>query len=550
MRKVKNIQKVPYLAPDVVTKMIPVPTDGWDAISPLATMDPKRAPILVNWVCRPGFVELRGGYQPFNHTLSASPVESLMVYRSANTERLFAAASTKIYEAGLGITPGTVAVSGLTNARWQYINYTPAGGTTVLHCCNGADALLQFDGTSWTNPAVTGLPGGATTANIVNINSQKRRIWYILQNSTIAAFMPTDAITGAIAGYLDLGALWQKGGRLMTMQSWTVDGGSGPQDYALFISSRGQVTIYSGVDPTNATDWKLVGTFDIAPPIGRRCAMRIGSDVALITQDGVVPISQALPFDPSADRSVALTARIQNQMATVTGGALSNFGWQMSSFQAQQLFVLNIPLTENSNQEQYVMNTLTGGWSRFVGWKANCFEVYRDLLYWGDNTGGINQAYSSSSDFISNIAADMQCAFNWMDEPGRLKRMTMVQPLLNVGGSLIPTVTVDVDFASANFTATATSLTGSVLWDVATWDVSLWPATTSTFKNWLSVNAVGKALAIRLQANVSTGLSLPSLGIFDVGQFDQMKFDTAIPSSLPVLQVNVFNAIVEMGGAI
>jgi hypothetical protein len=513
-------------------------------------MDPKRAPILVNWVCRPGFIELRGGYQPFNHTLSTSPVESLMVYRSATTERLFAAAGTKIYEAGLGIAAGTVAVSGLTNARWQYVNFTPAGGNTVIQCCNGADALLQFDGTSWTTPSITGLPGGATTANIVNINNQKRRLWYILQNSTIAAFMPTDAITGAIAGFQDLGALWSKGGRLMAMQSWTIDGGSGPQDYALFISSRGQVTIYSGVDPTNATDWKLVGTFDIAPPIGRRCALRIGSDVALITQDGVIPISQALPFDPSADRSVALTARIQNQMASVVSGTLDHFGWQMVSFQAQQFFVLNVPLTENSQQEQYVMNTLTGGWSRFQGWNANCFEIYREGLYWGNNSGGINQAYQSAIDFTANITADMQCAFNWMDEPGRLKRMTMVQPLLTVGGSLIPTISVDVDFASANFTATATSLTGSVLWDVAQWNVSLWPAATTTFKNWLSVNAIGKALAIRLQANVSSGINFTSLSVFDVGQFDQMMFDTAIPTSLPVLQVNVFNAIVEMGGAI
>lgn len=550
MRKTKTIQKQPYLAPDVVTKMIPAPTDGWDAISPLATMDPKRAPILINWVCRPGFVELRGGYQPFNSTLSGLPVDSLMVRRDPTNERLFAASGTKIYEVGLGVAAGTVAVSGLTNARWQYVNFTPAGGTTVIQACNGVDPLIQFDGTSWTQPAITGMPGGTTTANIININQQKRRIWYILTNSTIAVFMPTDAITGAVAGFQDFGALWSKGGRIVAMQSWTIDGGSGPQDYALFISSRGQVTIYSGVDPTNASDWKLVGTFDIAPPIGRRCALRIGSDVALITQDGVVPISQALPFDPSADRSVALTARIQNQMAIVTGTALNNFGWQMISFQAQSLFVLNVPLTENSNQEQYVMNTLTGGWSRFQGWKANCFEIYRDQLLWGDNTGGVNLSYSSSLDFTSNITADMQCAFNWMDEPGKLKRMTMVQPLLNIGGSLVPSITVDVDFATANFTAAVTSLSGSTLWDVAHWDVSTWPNNLITYTNWQSVNALGKAMAIRLQANIGTSLTLTSLSVFDVGQFDQMQFDTAIPTSLPVLQVNVFNAIIETGGAI
>jgi hypothetical protein len=122
--------------------------------------------------------------------------------------------------------------------------------------------------------------------------------------------------------------------------------------------------------------------------------------------------------------------------------------------------------------------------------------------------------------------------------------------LLNVGGSLIPTISVDVDFNTANFTAPSVSLSGSVLWDVAIWDVSSWPSNLTNFTNWLSVNALGKAMALRLQANVSTGLNFPALAIFDVGQFDLMAFDTAIPSALPVLQVNVFNAIVEMGGAI
>ena len=44
MRKSKTVAKVSFLSPDVETKIIPSPTDGWDAISPLAEMDPKRAP--------------------------------------------------------------------------------------------------------------------------------------------------------------------------------------------------------------------------------------------------------------------------------------------------------------------------------------------------------------------------------------------------------------------------------------------------------------------------------------------------------------------------
>ena len=39
---------------------IPAPVGGWDAINPLANMDPKYAPILINWVPpRTGWIELR-----------------------------------------------------------------------------------------------------------------------------------------------------------------------------------------------------------------------------------------------------------------------------------------------------------------------------------------------------------------------------------------------------------------------------------------------------------------------------------------------------------
>lgn len=550
MRKVRTIEKVPYLAPDVLTKVIPSPTDGWDAISPLAEMDPKRAPILDNWVARPGFVELRGGYLPFANTNKDSAVETLMVYRTPSGESFFAAAGTEIFDISTG-GAGTSVVSGLNDARWQYVNFTPGGGTPVIQLCNGEDLLHQWNGTSWTQPAITGLPTG-NTANIINIAVHKRRLWYVMVNSTQASFMPADAITGPIAGTLDFGALWDKGGYIVAMCSWTIDGGSGPDDYAAFISSRGQITLYAGTDPTDAANWNLVGTFQSSPPISRRCLLKVGSDVAIITDDGVLPLSQVLPFDPSADRSVAITARIQNAMALAASQARANFGWQLIGFPAQNLAILNVPLTENTQQVQYVMNTLTGAWCRFTGWNANCFEIYGNRLFWGGNEGGINEGYVGSSDFITSIQADMQCAFNWFDEAGRLKRMTMLMPMIVSGGNITPSVAVDTDFRTSQAVAPISLFTGGVLWDApdALWDVALWPGTETNYIEWLSVEAMGHALAVRLRVNVDSVGNYATQAIFDVAQFDVATFDSYPSPNLPVLRVNAFNSILEMGGPI
>ncbi len=553
MRKAQSISKIPTPAPDVISKVVPVPTDGWDAISPLASMDPKRAPILNNWIPRPGWVELRGGYFPwtFLNTLTV-PVETLMVRRAEGAEQMFAAQGGSIYNVSSAGAVTSV-VTGLNSARWQYVNFTPALGTTVIQLVNGVDTLRMYDGTTWTIPSITGLPNSLTTAAITNIHAQKRRLWYVLGDgngggSTVAAFMPTDAITGAIAGTQDFGANWTKGGYLVAISDWTVDGGNGPQDYMVFISSRGQVSIFSGTDPTNASTWTLVGTFDIAPPISLRCTTKIGSDVGLITQQGVIPLSQALPFDPSAERSVAVTARIQNAMAQAAIQGLTLFGWQLLSFAPQQILIINVPQVENETQVQFVMDTLTGAWCQFTGWNANCFEIFNNVLYFGGNKGDVNQCFVGSTDFTVPILADMQCAYNYFDAPGRLKRMTMVQPFITAAETITPFLSVDSDFQIQTQAAPIQILNSGALWDVAVWDTSVWFGSITQTTQWLSANALGHALAVHLTVNIATTVVDGTQGVFDVSFFDDAEFDVGISTPATILQINAFNALLELGG--
>lgn len=523
MRKVQGLQKVTYPQPDVVTKMVPAPTDGWDAISPKALMDPKRAPILDNWIPRTGFVEVRPGYTQYvtlNPTVTTG-VETLMVLRAPAGEKFVAAAGGKLYNISTS-TPALIA-TGLSSDRYQYTNFRPAGGTAIIQFCNGIDALRQWDGTTITTPAITGLTG-ITTADFISVYVTKKRLWYIPNNQQYVVYLATDAITGPIAGTQDLGPLFNKGGILMAMASWTVDGGSGPNEYTAFISSRGQVAIFYGVDPTSANTWQLVGVFQIAPPLGRRCILAVGSDVAIITLQGVLPLSQSLPFDPSADRSVAITQRIQNAMQQSAQFAQNSFGWQLIAYPAQALAILNVPISAGVTQYQYVMNVLSGAWCRFTGWNANCWEVFNEALYFGSNSGTINLAFSSGADGSLPINLDMQCAYNYFEDPGRIKRMTMIQPLLTVGGLSSPTILVDVDFQDDDTAAPLSTLQGNVLWDSAIWDTSIWPADSAAQTDWYSVETEGHALAVRMKLTLSTS------------------------STTPILQVNAFNVIIEMGG--
>jgi hypothetical protein len=554
--------KFPLFQQEVDIKTITAPVGGWDAISPLSNMDSRYAVVLDNWVPRPGYIEIRGGYNNWAQGLSSSPVETLMTYRpqTSGEQALFAATGNSIWDVTQYGMPVEV-LTGLLNARWQYINFTPAGAPTRLCMVNGQDSYTTWDGTSWTNPTITGVD----TTTLINIFNFKRRIWFIQENSMSAWFLDTDAIQGPATEF-PLGSFCNKGGYLVAMGSWTLDGGNGPDDYAAFITSRGQIVIYRGTDPTSDALFIQVGVFNIPPPISRRCLARVGSDLYIITIEGLLPISQSLPFDPAASRSQALTMRIQNAMLQAAQNGLNLFGWQCLTFPQQSLLVMNVPVIENNTQYQYVMNTIGGPWTRFTGWNANCFEIFNESLYFGDNDGNVALAYTGPLDLISPINFDMQCAFNYFEQPSRVKNMTMVRPFLFADSTFTPTISINVDFGTDAQAAPVTVLeTLGGIWDESVWgpaseDVAIWSSSAVAFAFWQSAQALGTALSVRMQVNLAgAGSSINAntiiQSVFDTGVFDTMVFDgngsvTASGEDIPMLQVNAFQAMVAYGSPV
>jgi|SRR4029077_20863656 len=545
-----------YLDKDVAIKIIPAPVGGWDALSPIAAMEPKYAASITNWVPRTGWLELRGGYNTWCQGFSTAAVNSLMVFRALNgNNRLLAATGTQIWDVSNYGLP-VISSTGRTSSKFQYTNFSPSlSGINFLIAVNGSDSgFITFNGSTWN----TINPTGVGASIFVGINTFKRRLWLIPTNSTIIYYLASDAISGAATAF-DLGPFLSKGGFLMAMGTWTLDGGQGPDDLAVFVSSEGQFVIYKGTDPDNVNSWSLVGVFDLPKPIGRRCLKRLGSDLMYISEVGVLPISASLPYDPAATRTVAITNRIQNSVNIAITNYQNNFGWEFISFPQQMLYILNIPQVENNTQVQYVQNSLTGAWTQFTGWDANTFEVFNGSLYFGGNDGSVNLAYAGGLDLVGGINADVKCAFNYLDEPGRIKNAGMIRPFLVADGTLTPTIQIDVDFADTAVSAPVTILTPSgALWDVSLWDATTWSSGIITVINWLSCNALGTALAVRMIVNLIGGgasSSALSTSVFDTGVFDTAVFDgngvtTRSGAGVPTLQIMSFELSVEYGGPV
>jgi hypothetical protein len=538
-----------YLQPGVQNVIVPAPTSGWNARDPIALMEPKFANVMDNWVPQQGYVTPRPGFSAWAQNIAnstTSPVESLMTYRPAGSERLFAACNGLIVDVTLQ-GAFTTAQTGLSNNRWQYVNFTPALGSNYLWIVNGQDAPRYWNGSVWTQANIT---GGPAQTSFNQIAVWKRRIWLVQSNSTVAWYLATDAIDGAVAGSVDIGALLTKGGHLVAIGTFG-SSGTAPDDYLVLLSSRGEAVIYKGTDPTSASSFQLVLVLGMPPPLGNRPFMDVGADLAVITLQGVVPVSQMLPADIAATRAISITSNIQNTMLASAQMYQNNFGWECLHYPAQGMYILNVPTQTNTQSFQYVQNAITGAWCRFTGWNANTFALFNDSLYFGDNHGNVNQAWVGGADLVTPITSDLQCAFNYFGDPGRIKKVTMVQPLLQTSGALTPTIGIDVDFGSTSPASTVQTLTpsGSV-YGTGTYGTATYGGGTITQSLWFSTEAQGKALAIRMKVNLlPSSPNNAATSVFDTGTFDNMVFDD-FGTGTNVLQVMGFNALINFGGAI
>lgn len=517
-------------AQDYAALPVLAPVGGWDASNPLAAMPPENAVELVNWFPQPGYVELRRGYVNHCDTGVADPVETLMAYQGEDptNNALFAISNGTVYD----VTSDTVAsttVTGLANSRIQKTMFAN-GSVNVLWCCNGDDDPFYYDGTSWTTTSITGVTG----ADIINVCTYRNRIWGVLKNTTKACYLGLNAITGPAVEF-DVGAQFPRGGTLMAIVTWSTSNTNGPQEYIGFISSYGDIAVYLILDPTNAGSIFYLGTSQVGSPIGRRCFCKFGSDTGLITIDGVVLLSMTLNYDRAVIQSKALTSNIRIAMTQAAQRQGDLFGWQLISYPRNTMAILNVPIAENNSQEQFVQNTVTGSWCRFNGQFANCWEIYDNRAYFGDNDGLVNLADESACDEGATLFASMRGAFNAYGDPGHIKQWEMILPIITIDSSfpVDPELGMNVDFEenAALDPIDFTPSTAVPLWNdptTAVWDQSVWPGDqVSTL--WQTVNGVGRYASIRMTVSVTWSEDL------------RVARD---------LQVNSFNVILNSGGAI
>jgi hypothetical protein len=346
-------------------------------------------------------------------------VETLMSYNAGATSSLFAAAGTAIYNATGSGAVGAAVQTGLTSARWSSVNFSTPGGN-FLWCCNGADAPRHWNGTTWTQPTLTGV----TPADIVYVFESKQRLFFILKNSLSFGYFAVETIAGAVSTF-NLGSVFSRGGRLVAGATFTQDGGQGPEDYTVFASSAGEVAIYRGSNPGNAADWGLVGSWFIGEPIGDRPILELDGDVGLITREGVIQIGAELVTNEALQPSNTLTARIGRAFRAHVAATSGQTGWQGLVYPSSDWLVIAAP-----SGVQFVRHTSTGGWSRFTGWLATCFGLFATRLCFGTADGRVMLADVGFLDDGAEITGTIETAWTSLGGRSAFKTMKLARAIV------------------------------------------------------------------------------------------------------------------------
>lgn len=490
----------------------PAPTGGLNDKDSIAGMPPTDAIVMENLFPGTNSVDIRGG--SVQH-ITAFPAngETLLPYNGRTTAKLFAASNGNIYDVSAAGSLPAATATGFANNRWDSINFGGVSGAFLV-AVNGQNLPQFYDGTTWTASGVgfaTAITG-VTASTFSQVNVWKNRLFFVENGTMKAWYLPTQAIGGA-ANAIDFSGVAKLGGKLIATATVSSSAGQQLDDYFVAITSEGECLVYQGTDPAAAATFSLVGNYRIGRPIangsdnqGGRFLSRISSQIIAVTVNGFVNLQDAINSDVVAQR-LTINDKIVNSVNTDANMYRSNFGWQAVLMPIKNRFFVNVPVSTGQIAHQWVMNTITGAWTKYTGWNATCFAYWQDNLYAFIGTTLYRVEVDQSNDFVTTsftgtpILAELETAFTYLDYSGN-KSLKMVRPLFYASANIQAGVAVNVDFQSIQQPATPNVTTSlSSKWGIAKWGIAKWGGQKTYSAVWKSVAGIGYSVSLRMTLN-------------------------------------------------
>jgi hypothetical protein len=468
----------------------------------LLAADPAGAEVLSNFIPTAQGARLRGG--SIEYADVPDPVRQIMPYRSGSIEELFATTDDTIYDVTAG-GAGVPKISGLTSGDWAYIQFATTGGQ-FLSMVNGLDDARLYDGSVWSVPAITGVASDLLSF----VWQHKRRQWFVEKDTLTAWYLPVDSIAGAASPF-PLDGIFRLGGALLFGGTWSLDSGDGLDDVMIFVTTEGEIAVYQGTDPATAADWQLSGVYKIGRPLNKNAFFRAGGDLAILTEDGIVPVSEALQKDRAALQVSAITFPIEDLWQQAVASRNAAFNFSVAVWPTKTLLIVGIPPIAG-RKTALIANTRTGAWAPVFGWDVQCATIFQDGLYIGTADGLVVRADVGGNDLGTAYVGEYVPKFQEMGTPAQkfglhARALWRADRVANVRLSCFS------DYVVGNIDApTPSGAGGAVKWGGgAKWGSGVkWGADNVVFPGtaWQGVTASGFALAPAISVT-SSGVDAP-----------------------------------------
>lgn len=500
---------------------LPAPVRGINGVDSLGMMDPSDAIYAYNMTPTQYGLKVRQGYQQWATAIpGAGGVRTIISVKGGNIDgsqdKLLVSTPAGIYNCSTSVNAPSVMEAWATTtglAGWGTWTYFVTTAGQYIALCDEANGYKYMDvatGT-WTTPIAGGGAGeisGATPGNFDFVVAHKARLWFIQRNSAIAWFLPVGQLTGTVTRF-DFGNKFARGGYLVGLYTFTHDGGAGPDDYLVAIGSAGDVIVYAGTDPTDATRWNLVGNWFVGEmPVGRRVVGSFGSDLIILSIYGALYLSKLMSGADVADPNSYVTKRISPLINYDMASLRTSRGWEVQAFPRDNLLVILTPTPTNGVPRQYVLNLSTGGWAIYRGMPSQTARVHNGDVYFGSSSSilykhlGPYDDAERSTGLGGPVEFSILSSYQGVGNPSQQKMVDFIRP--HFMSALPPSFEVmarfDYDISEAGGAVSFTGSLGSV-WDAALWDAGIWTGFLSPSRSVRGASGIGTKLAIALRGS-------------------------------------------------
>lgn len=380
-------------------------------------------------------------------------------------------------------TTGTLKIGTVTNGPFQDDEaITSASGSADADGAESAASSISIT--------------GVDTSDLCHVWLYKSRLFFIEKDSLKAWYLPTGQVGGAALD-INLGGVFHRGGSLAFGATWSLDAGDGADDKCVFVSDQGEVAIYTGSDPSTATDWAIEGRYDIGKPLSKRGVMQAGGDLLIATKVGIVPLSESINKDPAALSMAAVSRNIER---TWTSEVSNTSNVELHKWSDENLMLT----TWTGAPKMLTANLLTGAWAQQSGWQGDCGALYLGNAYVGRSDGRVYKLDDGGTDDGDTFLARACPMFNDLGDPTRVKVSRMARASFMSSTDFNYSVGTAYDYNVSFPSSAQPAVIEGMVWGTSNWGEAEWGGgnvepSQGRVDNWRSVSGSGYAIAPTIQ---------------------------------------------------